>query len=98
MAYVPRFSLIFAAAAVLADIGERVGAAILEAVGWLFSAISWRPDAEFSIAIDRAHASLQASTLELTPLGERFKAFIRRRMNHRRADANGFPSEGVTAW
>jgi hypothetical protein len=62
-----------------------------------FDAIDWRPDHRTRLHVDSMERELRASTIELTPLGERFKAFINRRHEHARAIGDGFLS-GEAGW
>lgn len=58
----------------------------------------YQPDASTRLHVDSMERELRASTLELTPLGERFRAFIRRAMENKRySPGDGFMGEGVVA-
>ena len=59
--------------------------------------VDYRPSASDAIELNRLHRELRADTLALTPLGERFKAFIRRRSRHARAIGDGFLN-GEAGW
>lgn len=50
----------------------------------------YQPDAATRLHVDSMEREHRALTLELTPLGERFKAFIRRRLSHDEAWAGGY--------
>jgi hypothetical protein len=66
-------------------------------LGSMLFAIEWKPAADVHLEADGALRSVQADTLDLTPLGERFKAFIRRRMAHRENIGVGFLPEAALA-
>lgn len=58
----------------------------------------YQPDASTRLHVDSMERELRASTIELTPLGERFRAFIRRAMSNKRySPGDGFMGEGVVA-
>lgn len=66
-------------------------------VGHSLFSLTWRPDARTRIHVDSMERELRASTIELTPLGVRFKAFMRRRSEHRLGIGDGFLS-GEAGW
>lgn len=47
--------------------------------------------------VDSMERELRASTIELTPLGERFKAFLRKRHAHRQSIGDGYLN-GEAGW
>lgn len=87
------FAGIFAAIALASSLFYVVADALAAPflyLGSMLFALEWKPGAEIHLEADGALRSVQADTLDLTPLGERFKAFIRRRMAHDEAWDGGF--------
>lgn len=89
-----RFRPIFAyAASVIAGLAVFVYSLPGRCMSYVASAIfsvEYRPDAHTRLHIDSMERELRASTLKLTALGERFKAFIQRRREHAYFSDGGF--------
>lgn len=94
MAYEMRFRPVLAAClAFLVGCAVFVHSTIersLEYVGHSLFSIDWQPDPATRLHIDSMERELRASTLKLTALGERFKAFIERRREHAYFSDGGF--------
>lgn len=74
-----------------------LGTVFFEVCMMLIAMISWRPPADVHIAAARLERHLRAETVKLSPLVERFKAFIDRRKNHAETVGDGYLPEGMFA-
>ncbi len=59
----------------------------------IFAPSLFSPDAHTRLRMDSMERELRAETIELTALGQRFKAFIPRRREHAYASDGGFMPE-----
>jgi hypothetical protein len=74
---------------------ETIGAAWQNFLDIVMPALRWDPPAITHLHADHLERELRASTIVLSATGERFKAFIRRRLQHAQSVGDGYLPERI---